>query len=71
MKKNGRDELLERIGEKEEIIASKAKPSRKPLKTNAPSAPIKSEPFAPVRKRTIPLLGAGSIQIFDMRAVLK
>jgi hypothetical protein len=58
--KNGSVKLLERAGENEEVTASKAKPSRKP-----------SKPVALARKRTLPLLGAGSIQIIDMRAVLK
>ena len=61
MKKNGRDELLERIGEKEEIIASKAKPSRKPLKPDAPEASA--------RKRVLP--PPLNITILDMRAVLR
>ena len=60
MKKNGRDKLLERVGETGKITASKASSSCKPPK-----------PDALVRKRILPLLGAGSIQIIDMRAVLK
>ena len=60
MKKNGCDTLLERAGENEETVASKAKPSRTP-----------PEPVALARKRILPLLGAGSVQIIDMRAVLK
>ena len=63
MKKDGRDKLLERVGETGESVASKAKPSRKPPKTAAA--------VASVRKRVLPLLGVGSIQIIDMRAVLK
>ena len=56
MKKNGSDKLLERASETGKITASKASPSRK---------------TANPRKRILPLLGAGSIQIIDMRAVLK
>ena len=58
--KNGSVKLLERAGETGETVANKVKPSRKP-----------SKPVALARKRTLPLLGAGSIQIIDMRAVLK
>ena len=56
MKKNGRDKLLERAGELGKITANTASPSRKSPKPC---------------KRILPLLGAGSIQIIDMRAVLK
>jgi len=59
MKKDGRDKLLERVGETGEVADCKAKPSRKP------------STVAQVRKRVLPLLGAGSIQIIDMRAVLR
>ena len=60
MKKDGRDKLLERVGETGEVADCKAKPSRKPSKT-----------VEQARKRVLPLLGAGSIQIIDMRAVLR
>jgi len=62
MKKNGCDKRPERVGGTEGIIPGNAKPSNKPPKP---------ESTEPVRKRIIPLLGKGSIQIFDMRAVLK
>ena len=63
MKKNGRDKLLERAGELGKITASKAKPSRKPLKPVAQVAP------SPVRKRVLP--PPLDIIIYDMKAVLR
>ena len=56
MKKNRSDKLHERAGGTGGNTASKASPSRKSPKPC---------------KRILPLLGAGSIQIIDMRAVLK
>jgi len=60
MKKDGKDKLLERVGETGEVADCKTKPSRKSPK-----------PVTQIRKRVLPLLGAGSIQIIDMRAVLR
>ena len=52
------------------------KTTAKPVKASAPkpAAPVvslKPEPTEPIRKRILPLLGKGSIQIFDMKAVLR
>jgi len=61
MKKDGRDKLLERVGETEEIADCKAKPSCKP--------PENVAPVTPIRKRVLP--PPLSIIIHDMKAVLR
>ncbi|MCL1920037.1 MAG: hypothetical protein FWG50_03000 [Kiritimatiellaeota bacterium] len=63
MKKDGRDQLLERVSETGGDVASKAGAPRKPSK---PAVLV-----APARKRIFPIPGLPIVKIIDMRAVLK